>query len=159
MPPPIESPFEKLLVKLVRDGVVFTTVGGVAVCLNGYIRLTDDVDLLVEPSPGNIARLLESLAGFGEGHARELTMDDFRDEEGAIRVIEAGENCQVDLFTRMGGLHWRDLQAHVLHFETQGARIPHLDAAGLIRLKERSKREKDILDVAVLRKLRGRDRL
>lgn len=38
---PVESPFEKRLVKLVKDDVVFATIGGIAMCLNGFIRLTD----------------------------------------------------------------------------------------------------------------------
>jgi hypothetical protein len=158
MATPIESPFEKLLVKLVKDGVVFTTVGGVAVCLNGFIRLTEDVDILVEPSTANIERLLSSLRSFGEGYARELTLQDFGDEEGAIRVVEASEDCQIDLFTRMGGLHWADLRPHVRHFETQGVLVPYLDPEGLICLKQGSHREKDRLDVHALRQILDGDR-
>ncbi len=153
---PIESPFEKLLVKLVNDSVVFTTIGGIAVCLNGFIRLTEDVDILVEPSADNIRRLLDSLSSFGEGYARELTIEDLGDEEGAIRVIEAGEHCQIDLFTRLRGLHWEDLQDHVAHFETQGVRIPYLNAEGLIRLKKDSDRKKDLIDVSALTEIQRR---
>jgi hypothetical protein len=153
MATPIESPFEKLLVKLVKDGVVFTTVGGVAVCLNGFVRLTEDVDILLERSPENIRRLLASLATFGEGFARELSPADFADEEGALRVIEAAEHCQIDLFTRMGGRHWQDMQHDVHYFDSQGVRIPYLGAAGLIELKSGSSREKDRLDVHALREM------
>jgi hypothetical protein len=150
---PIESPFEKLLVALVRDGVAFTTVGGIAVCLNGFVRLTEDVDILVESSPRNLDALLQSLARFGEGYARELSREDFTDEEGAVRVVEEAENCQVDIFTVMGGQRWLDLQAHVRYFETQGVRIPYLDAAGLLQLKRTSHREKDRIDVEVLERI------
>lgn len=41
----IDTSFEKLLVLLVNNGVKFTTVGGIAVCLNGYVRLTDKFDV------------------------------------------------------------------------------------------------------------------
>ena len=77
---PIESPFENLLVKLVKDEVVFVTIGGIAMCLNGFIRLTEDVDILAEPSKENLERLLASLRSFGDGHARELSLDDLGDE-------------------------------------------------------------------------------
>lgn len=150
MDTPIESPFEKLLAKLVKDGAVFTTIGGIAVCLNGFIRLTEDVDILVEPSRENIERLLTSLRTFGEGYARELTPEDLGDEEGAVRIIEASENCQVDIFTRLRGFRWKDLQAYVVYFETEHARIPYLNAEGLIRLKRDSDREKDLIDVGAL---------
>ena len=39
--------FEKLLVGLVNAGVDFATVGGVAVSLNGHVRATEDVDILL----------------------------------------------------------------------------------------------------------------
>ena len=43
--------FESLLVKLSRAGVDYLVAGGVAVCLNGFVRATQDLDLLVEASP------------------------------------------------------------------------------------------------------------
>lgn len=52
------SPFERLLVDLVRGGVDYAVVGGVAVSLNGFIRATEDLDVLVHEAPGNIRRLL-----------------------------------------------------------------------------------------------------
>lgn len=150
---PIESPFEKLLVTLVRDGVAFTTVGDVAVCLNGFVRLTEDVDILVESSRKNLGMLLECLAHFGQGFARELSLDDFTEEEGAIRVVEETESCQIDIFTIMAGLRWTDLQTNVRYFETQDLRIPYLDATGLLRLKKTSHRERDRIDVEVLQRI------
>ena len=42
------SPFERLLADLVRGGVDYAVVGGVAVSLNGFIRATDDLDVLVK---------------------------------------------------------------------------------------------------------------
>ncbi len=46
----MEPTFEKLLVLLADGQVQFVLVGGVAVTLHGYIRLTEDVDILVERS-------------------------------------------------------------------------------------------------------------
>ena len=151
MTTPLESSFEKLLVLLIRNEVGFITVGGIAVCLNGYVRLTEDVDILVDPAEANIRKLIETLSGFGEGYAAELTLDDFRDEEGAIRVIEAIENCQVDIFVRMQGLYLEDFAEDTRYFETsEGVRIPYLDSKGLIALKSKSLREKDRVDVSIL---------
>ena len=44
----MEPSFEKLLVLLAEAGVRFIVVGGVAVTLQGYVRLTEDVDLLLD---------------------------------------------------------------------------------------------------------------
>ena len=61
--------FEKLLVELALAGVDFAVVGGVAVSLNGFVRATDDVDIIVSDCPENIGRLLEALSRWGEGWA------------------------------------------------------------------------------------------
>ncbi len=41
------------------------------------------------------------LAGYGEVFARELKVEDFGDEEGAIRIVEESEMSQSD-FSRAG---------------------------------------------------------
>jgi hypothetical protein len=40
-----------------EGGLRFVLVDGVAVTLQGYVRLTEDVDILIERSPDNIGRL------------------------------------------------------------------------------------------------------
>lgn len=146
----MENSFERLLVGLVDARVDFITVGGIALALNGHVRATEDVDILVRRTTENVERLLEVLGNFGQGYARELTSADFTDEEGAIRVIE---DFPIDIFTRMGGRTYEDLLPHVrLHIAEQHT-IPYLDAAGLVLLKADSLRPKDKQDVIALRGL------
>lgn len=146
------SPFEKLLADLVRGGVEFAVVGGVAVSLNGFIRATDDVDILVQAAPENIRRLLDCLAGWGAGFARELKVEDFVPQEGSIRVME---EFDLDIFTQMRGHSLDEFRPRLRHFETSGVRIPYLAPEDLILLKQDSWREKDQLDVAAMRKILG----
>jgi hypothetical protein len=67
------SRFEKLLTSLAHAGVDFAVVGGLAVILNGYPRLTSDAAIIVDDSAENVRKLLECLARWGEGWARELS--------------------------------------------------------------------------------------
>ena len=62
----MESQFEKLLVDLVRGRVDFIVVGGIAVALNGIVRTTDDLDIIVDAAPPNIERLLQTLSRVGD---------------------------------------------------------------------------------------------
>ncbi len=149
---PEPTPFEKLLVALVRGGVEFAVVGGIACALNGYVRTTDDVDLLVARDEANLERLLKVLRGIGQGYARELAPADFTDEEGAIRVVE---DFPIDIFVRMGGHHLEDLRAHIRHSRIADTPVPYLSAEGIILLKAESVREKDRIDVATLRRMIG----
>ena len=144
------SRFEKLLVALARAGVDYAVAGGLAVILNGYPRVTVDADILVNDSPENLRRLLDCLAGWGEGWARDLKVEDFVPEEGSIRVME---EFDLDIFTRMAGKSLEDFRPRLRHLDAGGALIPYLAAQDLILLKQGSWREKDQLDVAALRKI------
>jgi predicted nucleotidyltransferase len=149
----MEATFEKLLGLLADGKVRFVLVGGVAVTLHGYVRLTEDVDVLIERTPGNVARLLDTLGDYGEGFARELSPADFSDEEGAIRIVEESEMSQIDVFTRISGLVYEDLAADAEVFEIGGRKTLFASKDALIRLKSSSVREKDQLDVAALKRL------
>jgi hypothetical protein len=140
--------FESLLVKLARARVEFLVAGGVAVCLNGFVRTTQDLDLLVEASSANLQRLLTCLAGFGEGFARELALEDFPLEEGAVRVIE---DFTVDLFTLLRAHTFADFEVTARRLEIDGVVIRYLAPEALIELKSQSIRDKDKLDVTALR--------
>lgn len=130
----MEPSFEKLLARLADGGVEFIVVGGVAVTLHGYVRLTEDVDILIAHAPKNVARLLGALADYGEGFARELTPADFTDEEGAIRIVEESEQSQLDVFTRMSGLHFEDLIADAETFPLASHTVRYASKAALQRL-------------------------
>ena len=142
------SRFEKLLADLTRSGVDFAVVGGLAVILNGYPRLTLDADILVGDTPENIVQMLHCLQGWGEGWARELKVEDFVPQEGAIRLME---DFDLDIFTRMRGKSLNDFKAKLRHVEMNGVQVPILDPANLIYLKSGSWREKDQLDISALK--------
>ncbi len=146
------SRFEKLLVALAQAGVDYAVAGGLAVILNGYPRVTVDVDILVSDSRENLHKLLDCLSGWGEGWARELKVEDFTAQEGAIRVME---EFDLDIFTRLSGKSLEDFRPRLRHLDAQGARIPYLAPEDLILLKEGSWREKDQIDVAAMRKILG----
>jgi len=140
--------FEKLLADLARAEVDFAVVGGVAVSLNGFVRATDDLDILVNEAPENVRRLLNYLSRWGEGWARELKVEEFLPQEGSIRVME---EFDLDIFTRMRGKSLEDFRPGLRYLDISGLRVAYLGPEGLIFLKEGSWREKDKLDVAALK--------
>lgn len=147
----IISQFEKLLAGLVRAGVDFCVVGGVAVILNGYHRVTQDVDILIHPTPENVKCLLDHLAGWGEGFARELTLQDFASlEEGAIRI---NEDFQLDVFVVMRGHKLDEFRSGLRYIQSDEVRIPYLSPQVLILLKQESWRDKDKLDVSAMKEI------
>ncbi|WP_345715827.1 nucleotidyltransferase [Luteolibacter yonseiensis] len=139
----MEPSFEKLLALLAEAEVKFIVVGGIAVSIQGYVRLTEDVDILIEDSLANVNRMLARLANYGEGFARELSAEDFDDEEGAIRIVEETEQCQIDIFTRMSGRKYGDVIIDADRFEVGGHQVAIASKGSLIDWKSASVREKD----------------
>jgi hypothetical protein len=148
------SQFEKLLADLARAGVDFAVVGGLAVILNGYPRLTVDADILVHDAPDNLQKLLRRLEGGGEGWARELKVEDFAVQEGSIRVME---DFDLDIFVRIRGKALDDFRPNLRFLHSDDVRIPYLSPGDLVFLKAGSWREKDQLDVSALKEILARE--
>lgn len=153
-PSPIISQFEKLLADLANADVDFCLVGGLAVILSGYVRVTEDADILVSERTENVSRLLSALAQWGEGWARELKLDDFAPQEGSIRI---SEDFDLDIFVRMQGHSIEHFRPRLRYFESRGARIPYLAPEDIIALKSDSWRDKDKLDVAAMQEVLRRE--
>jgi hypothetical protein len=147
--------FGDLLVHLCKNEVTYAAVGGVAVSLNGFGRFTVDVDLFLDDTPENLKRAIHALSLFGQGYARELRPADLLIESGSVRI---GEYFDIDLFTRMMGLRFQDVQEDLRYTEYRGYRIPHVGPGTIIRLKTGSYREKDRLDVIAMRNILNDER-
>lgn len=75
-PPPLKV-FELLRV-LAEHGLEFIAIGGFCVAAHGYERATKDLDILPNPDPSNLVRLLDALRSL---EAEPLEVGDFRPEE------------------------------------------------------------------------------
>jgi len=149
---PTLNPFEELLVGLVQSKIEFITVGGMACAMNGYLRATEDVDIIIKHHPENIQKLIQFLSTYGQGFGAQLQETDFSDEEGAIRLIE---EFPIDIFVVMGGNHYEELKPYQESVAIEQTQIPFLNAEGLIRLKKNSVRQKDKIDVVNLQALQN----
>lgn len=154
---PVE--FARLLDAFAEAGVDYLVVGGVAVCLNGFVRYTDDLDIILKAEPTNARRLLGVLSDWGEGHARELDVSEFVPAGlGAIRIIE---DFALDVFTTMRAqgadseLDFEQLAPDARVYRTErGSPVRFISIPRLIELKTGTGRDKDRLDLANLEEIR-----
>jgi hypothetical protein len=141
--------FAGLLEGLARHQVKFAVVGGLAVALNGFERTTQDVDILLDNAPDNVARLASCLAEFGHGLGADLRPDEVLDEPGAIRI---SENFDLDVFVRMNGKTLADFEPMLRTYTfPSGKTIRYLNHEALIETKKGSVRHKDQADIGALR--------
>lgn len=119
--------------------------------MHGFVRSTEDVDILIEPSDENCKRVLTALAKLKDGAASQLTPKDLQENV----VVKIADEVEVDVSTHAWKVSYEDAIASAKEITVEGVRIPFLGLDSLIASKE-TYREKDALDLAQLRRLKER---
>lgn len=144
-----------LLSRLQQNGVQYILVGGHAVRFQGFLRATEDIDILVPFDEANGVRLINSL-DFLES-AREIQAwwfsKEANDEE--IQNIRVADTMVIDILFAANGETFESLQPHVRMLDLSGVSIPVLDIEGLLKTKT-DMREKDRIDKVALIRLGNR---
>jgi hypothetical protein len=126
------------------EQVEYALIGGYALALQGIVRLTEDVDVLVEPTPENARRWVRALSQLPDGAAKELEGDEtLHTEPYAIRI---NDEFTVDVMNSASGLSWQDLLPYRIRID--GIQVVSL--RGLLRMKEHG-RLKDQADAQAIR--------
>ncbi len=129
---------------LEAEHVEYALIGGYALALQGIVRLTEDVDILVEPSVENARRWVRALSRLPDGAAKELAGDETLHEEPyAIRI---NDEFTVDVMNSASGFSWSDM----LPYRTRIEGINVVSLEGLARMKEHG-RLKDRADAEAIR--------
>ena len=130
-----------------QAGAGYVIVGGFAVILHGYARGTMDLDLLIDPSPGNVRKVKAALASLADNAAAEVEDTDL----ARYTVVRVADEFVVDLMASAAGVPFQEVMAGALRREIEGVSVPYADARTLIRTKD-TVRPKDRQDVLFLRR-------
>ena len=130
---------------LESEGVEYALIGGYALALQGIVRLTEDVDILVEPTLENARRWVRALSKLPDGAAKELVGDDTLHED--LYAIRINDEFTVDVMNSASGFTWNELLPYRRRIEG----IQVLSLEGLLRMKEHG-RLKDQADAEAIRK-------
>lgn len=133
---------------LEEEHVEYALIGGYALALQGIVRLTEDVDILVEPTLENSRRWVRALSKLPDGAARELVGDDTLHRE--LYAIRINDEFTVDVMNSASGFSWSDM----LPFRKRIDGINVVSLEGLLRLKENG-RLKDRADAEAIRRALG----
>jgi predicted nucleotidyltransferase len=158
MHPPPDRVFEadEIFGALARHRVDFVVIGGVAVQAHGYIRGTQDLDVIAEPTILNLTRLAEALHEL-EAELRvpgRISLDD----PHALKRAPL-----VPVMTRFGPLDvvnvehvagppssYDALRAGALVVSLDGLEVPVAGLSDLIRMKRAAGRDQDLMDIEAL---------
>ncbi|HJZ82227.1 MAG TPA: hypothetical protein VKD91_17840 [Pyrinomonadaceae bacterium] len=156
LPPPRtpeDNDLARICAALNAEGALYIVVGGMAMTQHGMLRATEDIDLLLEASHQNQARVLKALEVLPEKAVREVRGSDL-DKYVVVRVAD---EIVVDLMLAAGGITYADAAGEIESRQLQGVTIPVASASLLLRTKQ-TYRERDVADRLFLRrKLQQKD--
>ncbi|MBK8480687.1 MAG: nucleotidyltransferase [Proteobacteria bacterium] len=135
-----------------ESGARYVIIGGIAMAFHGYARATRDLDLLVDPTPENVARLRRALSVLEDQAVLELDDSDVQ----TYRVVRVADEVVVDLLAEACGNTYEQVSDQIESFELDGVSVPILSPRALIKTKQ-TVREKDAIDCSFLAALDSAD--
>ena len=123
------DPLLRLLARLREEGVEYVLVGGQAVRLNGFLRATEDVGVLLR-----------------------LTRENGERVKRVLDFLASAPDLIADLLFDANGETYESVQPFVRELIVEGVPIRLLNIDGLLRIKTRT-REKDLLDRQMLERI------
>ena len=143
MDEPRSVKFLGLLRVLLRHGVDFLVVGGVAAQLEGAPILTLDLDVLYDKSAGNLQRLLAALrelkARYRDPAGRHLEPDQEKLETLRMHLLLT-ELGALDVLGVIGaGFTYRDLVDRTVSYDLAGTEVRRHRDQGASQSRERSR--------------------
>ena len=118
--PPTLKDLALLCAELNRLGARYVVVGGLAINQAGYNRVTEDVDLLVETTPDNEAKVIQALLILPDRAAAELQPG----EIGQYGVVRVGDEILVDLMRSGCGVDYAQAARDAIVHEIDGVPVP-----------------------------------
>jgi len=145
----LNEDFLDLLRALSESHARFVVVGAHAMAVHGVPRATGDLDILVQPSSENAARVLEALRSFGAPvDAHGVTEDDLS-VPGTVYQIGLPPR-RIDILTQISGVTFEEAWDSRLTLAISGLEVPVLGRAALARNKRAAGRDKDLADLRLL---------
>lgn len=156
---------ERIFAALAEARVRYLVVGGVAVVLHGFVRLTRDLDLVVQLQEDNVHRALEALEGLGFHPRVPVPMEMFADadnrrqwqDEKNMVVFSAWHEeslFTVDLFLEEP-FDFDAVYERAAVFEIAGQPVTVLPRPELLDMKRQAGRAQDLADIEELTRLDG----
>lgn len=155
------------LIKMLHDAQVdFVLVGGLAVALQGYQRLTMDVDVVLAMEAGNLAKFIQAAKAAGlkptipvpiESLANPDLIEQWYREKGMLAFSLRGVEIMATVLDVLVKpvVPYEALRRDSVLIALGDLQVPVASIEHLIAMKSGTGRSKDVLDIEELRKLQS----
>jgi hypothetical protein len=132
--------------KIAKAAIGYVVIGGIAAVLYGVPRATFDLDLLIEATPENAAKLLDALYEAGIASAALVSPEEILSND--ITVFK--DRIRIDVQTHTPGLHFNTAWERKTTMTYQGQSFYVVSLDDLVASKIAAGRPKDLEDVQAL---------
>jgi hypothetical protein len=126
----------------------YIIVGGLAMNALGLIRTTEDIDLLIEESLENQAKIKQALRILPDKAIEELGEEDIRQ----FIVVRINDEITIDLMVKVCSVDYHEAKTDIEPKLFDGVSIPFANSRLMIKTKQ-GRREKDEIDLNYLKTL------
>jgi hypothetical protein len=147
----LNEDYKEMLQLLLEEQVDFILVGAYALAAHGYPRATGDMDIWVKADEINSISIYKALERFG-APVDQITVNEFA-TEGIVFQIGVTPR-RIDIITHLDGISFDEADEDKIIVKVEGLKLPILSFDKLIKNKLSTGRERDELDVKLLKKLK-----
>lgn len=125
-------------------------IGGYAAVIHGVNRTTGDMDILIEPTIENAAKVLAAIEEFGLGSIG-FTIEDLTDTDSVVQMGRVP--YRIDILNTIPGVIFEDAYNESKIYQEDEVAIRCIHINQLIENKKAVGRPKDLADVRILEKI------
>jgi hypothetical protein len=146
----LQQDYREMLQVLRESGVEYIIVGAFALAAHGFPRSTADLDIWINPTRENSVKLFTALQKFG-APLSGIIPDDFVYKNNIFQIGVAP--CRIDIITGISGeIDFSEAYNNASLIELGEVKEHILSIRDLIKNKESTGREKDMIDAELLKK-------
>jgi len=145
---------EKIIKSFDVNEVEYVIIGGYAIILNGFLRATEDIDILLKMTPDNLKKFQKALREVYD----DTEIDEINFEElSKYSVIRYGtrDNFYIDIISKIGKEFSYD-NIEIMEKKVEDIVYRFASPKSLYQMKKSTYREKDKLDIVFLKNLMDR---
>ena len=145
---PTPRDLERIARSLNGLGCRYAVIGGFAMLHYGFARPTQDINLLIDPTPANVDRVRTALSILADHASLEVAPDDLQ----TYSVVRIADEIVIDLLGSACGITFGDIETRLEYERVGGTEIPFAGPRDLFQTKA-SIRPKDAMDRDFLARL------
>ncbi len=163
--------YEEIIQALNKDRVDYLVAGGVAVVLHGVIRMTADLDLVLDLDTGNLKKFLSTIKTLGYRPRVPVSEKDILDPKKRRQWIEEKNMIALSFYNPKNPillldvlidqeslpLRFEDMKQRSVKYKIGRLSVPLVAVDDMIVLKKAAGREQDKADIEALMVIKERE--